>query len=302
MSVRATWTDLLGQAEQVVSSATEPVAAPANMPTLSGIVYHWKSHALLADTTVTTVSNISSASSSDALQLRDVVYDLNTGALTAQVWVSPAANSLSVDFTALNTQALSASFTSMLSDQWSVITNAENPQSLGFAAVLLTGSSGLVSPTQVGTLSWTMQAGTQTATIEIADIEIGTTKISLIEHTLKSATTGSAGAFSFDRMPVDGYSISAERPTTDSKNAITAADALAALRIAVGLNPNPDPDGAGSLQAPKLSPYQIMAADVTPMRWPSCAWRSNCPLPWRRSGCLSKRAASSGTKPPTASP
>ena len=45
-------------------------------------------------------------------------------------------------------------------------------------------------------------------------------------------------------------------------NAVTSADALAALRIAVGLNPNPDPDGTGPKTAPAISPYQIMAADV----------------------------------------
>jgi hypothetical protein len=37
---------------------------------------------------------------------------------------------------------------------------------------------------------------------------------------------------------------------------------LAALNIAVGLNPNLDPDGSGPLSALKLSPYQIIAADV----------------------------------------
>jgi hypothetical protein len=43
---------------------------------------------------------------------------------------------------------------------------------------------------------------------------------------------------------------------------VTSADALAALKIAVGMNPNTDPDGSGPLQTPMLSPYQVMAADV----------------------------------------
>ena len=46
-------------------------------------------------------------------------------------------------------------------------------------------------------------------------------------------------------------------------NAITSADALAALKMAVGLNPNPDPDGTGPLSAPVVSPYQFLAADAT---------------------------------------
>jgi hypothetical protein len=54
------------------------------------------------------------------------------------------------------------------------------------------------------------------------------------------------------------------RPTGDgtANSGITSADALAALRIAVGLNPNVDPDGDGPLPRPPISPYQIMAADV----------------------------------------
>ena len=56
--------------------------------------------------------------------------------------------------------------------------------------------------------------------------------------------------------------ITAQKAVTLAESSITAADALATLRIALGLNPNTDPDGAGPLLAPKVSPYQIMAADV----------------------------------------
>ena len=48
------------------------------------------------------------------------------------------------------------------------------------------------------------------------------------------------------------YTISASNSSTTIGNAVSAADALAALKIAVGLNPNP------SLT---VSPYQIMSAD-----------------------------------------
>ena len=43
---------------------------------------------------------------------------------------------------------------------------------------------------------------------------------------------------------------------------ISSADALAALKIAVGINPNNDPDGAGPIEALSVSPYQFIAADV----------------------------------------
>ncbi len=44
---------------------------------------------------------------------------------------------------------------------------------------------------------------------------------------------------------------------------ISSADALAALKIAVGINPNTDPDGAGPEEALPVSPYQYIAADIT---------------------------------------
>jgi Dockerin type I domain len=78
-------------------------------------------------------------------------------------------------------------------------------------------------------------------------------------HTMN---TGSDGQYQLDLLRQNSYSLSASRSTTDSGTAITSADALAALRIAVGLNPNPDPDGAGPLTPLKVSPYQMIAADV----------------------------------------
>jgi hypothetical protein len=57
--------------------------------------------------------------------------------------------------------------------------------------------------------------------------------------------------------------LSASRVANDGSNGVTSADALAALRLAVGINPNTDPDGPeGPLQPLKVSPYQFMAADA----------------------------------------
>ena len=49
----------------------------------------------------------------------------------------------------------------------------------------------------------------------------------------------------------------------ESGSVISSADALAALKIAVGINPNPDPDGVGPEEALPVSPYQYIAADIT---------------------------------------
>ena len=60
--------------------------------------------------------------------------------------------------------------------------------------------------------------------------------------------------------PLDpgSYALTATRSTSDIGTAITSADALAALKIAVAMNPNPT---VNSVQL-AVSPFQIMAADA----------------------------------------
>ena len=53
-----------------------------------------------------------------------------------------------------------------------------------------------------------------------------------------------------------------ELVSDDSKKVVTSSDALAALKIAVGINPNIDPDGGGPRQPVPVSPYQFIAADI----------------------------------------
>ena len=79
---------------------------------------------------------------------------------------------------------------------------------------------------------------------------------------ITSASSDTLGQWGVAQLPAGRYVVDASRDPGDTGNAITSADALAALRIAVGLNPNPDPDGAGPQSALRVSPYQFMAADA----------------------------------------
>jgi len=77
-----------------------------------------------------------------------------------------------------------------------------------------------------------------------------------------SAATDAAGSFAVQGLSAAPVALLATRGAADAAGAITSADALAALRIALGIHPNADPDGAGPLTAPRLSPYQVIAADM----------------------------------------
>jgi len=76
-----------------------------------------------------------------------------------------------------------------------------------------------------------------------------------------AVTTDTNGGYAINDLAVDDIVISAERDlqAEDMGRFITSADALAALKLAVGLNPNrAGEDG----QQKEVSPYQFMAADV----------------------------------------
>ena len=79
-------------------------------------------------------------------------------------------------------------------------------------------------------------------------------------------TTSSDFAGSFSIIPESNGTnhLTASKPITDAEigSVISSADALAALKIAVGINPNNDPDGLGPMEALAVSPYQYIASDM----------------------------------------
>jgi hypothetical protein len=79
-----------------------------------------------------------------------------------------------------------------------------------------------------------------------------------------NATTGADGKDGFELLDAGTYQMDMSKTltTAETGSAINSADALAALKIAVGRNPNADPDGAGPLAAAVVSPYQFIAADA----------------------------------------
>ena len=81
---------------------------------------------------------------------------------------------------------------------------------------------------------------------------------------VENASTDAFGEYTFSSEHGDSSRLSLSRDidAVDAGSVISSADALAALKIAVGINPNLDPDGSGPLTAPAVSPFQFIAADV----------------------------------------
>ena len=227
--------------------------------TLQGLAYDWKSHTLLNGVQLSAIDHAGVASSTDLMDLRNAHFDASSGVLSVDLWATPTSLAGNLDFVATSAHASALRFTSTLSADWSVVTSTDSPGQLSLAAISLVGTS---APVKIGTLEVNMPDGTQDASVGLSNMAVGA---SAAADQILSMTLGASandGTYSFSTLGADSYNIGASRPTTDTGNVINSADALAALRISVGLNPNPDPDGAGPLSALRVSPYQIMAADV----------------------------------------
>jgi hypothetical protein len=99
--------------------------------------------------------------------------------------------------------------------------------------------------------------------LRLQNIEVGNTRVPSLGFTWDTQKTNSDGEFLFTDLATGSYALSGSKSVTNADmEAITAADASAALMLAVGLNPNEDPDGPGPLTALAVSPYQFIAADV----------------------------------------
>ena len=234
---------------------------------LSGTAYHWKSHMLLSNTDVSVRSR--EAGESNGLP---AVFDLRAGSVsteagtgnrivTVQVWGNAQTGDANFDFQVTSSGALAASFTNNLGSTWTVLGNTDTLNEISVAG--FDSGTGLVAgPVQLGTLSLTFAAGVTRTDLSFSHIGLGEVFGTDLSFVMASTTTNSLGQWSIASLPTGSYGLTASRPTSDTGNAVTSADALAALRIAVGLNPNPDPDGTGPLGALRTSPYQFMAADA----------------------------------------
>lgn len=96
--------------------------------------------------------------------------------------------------------------------------------------------------------------------VPLSDVSVALSNMSESQQTV----SGADGHYEFGLTPDASFEVSLTKDValSDLDRTITSADALAALKIAVGLNPNTDPDGSGPLEPLPPSPYQLIAADM----------------------------------------
>jgi Ca2+-binding RTX toxin-like protein len=236
-------------------------ATPATLPALGGIAYHWNSHALLSGTTATvTGDGKASASFAAPFQIRALAFD-TAGDARFELWVDAGAGIENLDVALTVGGGAPIAWTqATLPGAWGDLVVEATPGRLAVGGI---GTAPLTGAVKLGSVVVDLAAGTNQLRIDIEPGHAGASETAGFATQLTRSTTGSAGSFQIVDLVDDRYALSLARGTADTGSAINSADALAALKIAVGRNPNVDPDGTGPLQPLLTSPYQFIAADVT---------------------------------------
>ena len=241
----------------------------SSVANLHGIDFFWKAnasgqHALLSGVNVSATGGTQPVEGANApIQFKNVIWDA-TGHATVDVYahVTTAVDSVQINL-GLGS-ATNATFSSALTSDWTLLGNPSGGEYVigGYSVTpLVTGDI------KLGTLAFDTGSAAQMHLAVDAGSSLGSSTVTGSQGTIMAtpygmtlghSTSGADGAYTISPLDPGTYALTASRSTSDIGNAITSADALAALKIAVGLNPNP---GSGSSQSP-VSPFQIIAADV----------------------------------------
>jgi hypothetical protein len=258
-------TDLLAEIE-TLSFSDLSVQLPAT-GRLSGQVYHWRSHSLLDSLTG------SVQQPQDRLfSLRNPSIDAD-GDLRVELWANPsqAISNLDLELAFDGARsvrfsmdpALPASWTFLQSDPESdrLAVSAFNTQILSIDGLVRLGAIEMIGLSADALQPFSFIAG-EAGSIRDNNLQLMSPYASALR--IPSDTTDSDGTFDLGFIPFGTYLLEVSPPAlpTGISSVITSADAMAALKLALGRNPNPDPDGPGPLKPLPISPYQWIAADL----------------------------------------
>jgi predicted DNA-binding protein (MmcQ/YjbR family)/methionine-rich copper-binding protein CopC len=215
---------------------------------LTGTTTFWKTGEAISDV-ASTMSTKLAEGGTQAIEFRNV--QLNTdGSRTVEIWTTSADSVGSFQFAFAFSSGSVATWQSE-SDVWSLALNAERPDQLVVGGV---NTTSLVSgAVHLGTLTITEPTNPDHFELLLSAGSLGSTTVAGIGIASDRTATGSDGSYQHINMIEGHYSLMSEKVAT-AISAVTAEDALAALKMAVGLSPNDNDSSAVS--------YQYLAADI----------------------------------------
>ncbi|MDT9547295.1 MAG: hypothetical protein RI826_08175, partial [Chlorobium phaeovibrioides] len=251
ITVSLSYTDAHSTPETIISTPTAAIKPPGSI--VSGTVTFWQTGAAInaLDARLESAGN---GAGTDAIMFRNMQKQAD-GSHTVDIWLDASEATESVQFAVTYTEGSTATWQDAagLPNGWSTIPNTENS---GMAEIAGMGVTAIAAgESMLGTL--TISAGTDPDNfiLSLEKGEIGEEEVQ--PQRILSTHVGASenGLFSFPVVEDGTYALSAGKEIDGSlSKAVKATDALAALKIAVGINPNSD----GS----EVLPYQYLAADV----------------------------------------
>ena len=218
---------------------------------LTGGVTFWKNDAAISNVTTT----LTSQQATQLVELRNIQLAAD-GSRTLEIWAtspSTTVNSLQLEFVLPTGSRASWQSGTTLPTDWTLMANTERAGQfvLGGMSTTALPSGGI----KLGTLALTATTNPEHDELLLSKGFIGHDTVPGFGVWPSSETSDQPGYYQhLDTLEGD-YTLTGEKLTGRAEsNAINANDALAALKMAVGLNPNAD----GSA----VSPYQFLAADV----------------------------------------
>ena len=229
-------------------------ALPSVLHDLTGNITFWKTAAPIAGVT-SSLTSVPAVTATQPIEFRNIHLAAD-GSRTIEIWETSSKidiGNVDLDITLPTGSMATWQDATGLPSGWTSVTNTENPGKFILGSMGVTAlSSGSV---QLGTLTFTAPTNPQHFELLLSTGLLGNDTIPAFGISSDSTTTALDGLYQHSNMPDGTYALtSAKISGTAESNAIKSNDALAALKIAVSMNPNSD--GSAVL------PYQYLAADV----------------------------------------
>ena len=232
---------------------TTAAASNSSLYDLSGSIKFWKTGAPISGVT-STATSAPTADGSQPVEFR-TTHVAADGSRTVEIWETSShtgIDSLQLELT-LPTGSVASWQDATLPAGWFSMANTET------AGQFILGGFGLTAlsagPVKLGTLTLSAPSNPSHFELSLTSGELASETIPAFTIVSDTSTTGADGLYDHLALASGVYTLDTTKAIDSSViNAVKANDALAALKIAVNMNPN----GDGST----VASYQFLAADV----------------------------------------
>ncbi|WP_328591695.1 FG-GAP-like repeat-containing protein [Prosthecochloris vibrioformis] len=251
ITVAVSYTDGYGTVEQLESVATEAVK-PAGSD-VEGSVTFWKTGASLEGVEVRAQSALQESDGGTAVMIRELL-EHEDGSRTMEVWAKSdeSIESLQLEFGLSTGATVVWEDAADLPSGWTSLANTENDGEFILGGMGLTGIT--AGEYLLGTMRVSAPDDPDRFELSLESGALGNASSDLFDLVSVRSSTQADGGYMLEEVPGGEYELDATKASDSSlTGAVKATDALAALKLAVGMNPNADGD---------VSNYQYLAADV----------------------------------------